>query len=182
MLGKDTATNAVFPNAVFPKQDSGDTAAEDEAVVERKVAHIEWLVQHHFCEIFSFAPFIMVFLYNIYGPNFGQMYIFDKFTDNGMVRMMLLKMAISFVAKLVTGVVLLTTHMSLLKKEKSSRVVTGAHRVMAQLVNSFHLPMIVCIASITTVAGCCMTMKHDGMDMTLKFVWLGAGGANMTST
>lgn len=36
--------------------------------------------------------------------------------------------------------------------------------------------MILAIASITTVAGCCCTMKYDGMDLSLKFEWLNNGG------
>jgi len=155
----------------------------NEKSTQKKVLHIEWLVVHHFSEVLAFFPFMAVFVYNIYGPNFGQMYIFDQFEpDSDEILTMIGKMCLAFLVKTVSSLFLRKLHNKLLRAESDSRVQSEANRVFVQIVNDFYFPMILAIASITTVAGCCCTMKHDGMDLTLKFEWLENGGANMTST
>eukprot|EP00518_Triparma_eleuthera_P010738 CAMPEP_0182489798 /NCGR_PEP_ID=MMETSP1319-20130603/49087_1 /TAXON_ID=172717 /ORGANISM="Bolidomonas pacifica, Strain RCC208" /LENGTH=275 /DNA_ID=CAMNT_0024691923 /DNA_START=484 /DNA_END=1308 /DNA_ORIENTATION=- len=157
-------------NLVLPAEQAGKEG--DEKTTEQKVLHIEWLVVHHFSEVLAFFPFMAVFVYNIYGPNFGQMYIFDEFKpDSDEILTMIGKMSISFLIKTTSSLVLRKLHNKLLRTESDSRVVTEANRVFVQIVNDFYFPMILAIASITTVAGCCCTMKHDGMDLTLKFEW-----------
>ena len=46
------------------------------------------------------------------------------------------------------------------------------NKVVRAGVNKMWVHMILLCATITTVAGCCMIMKHDGMDLTFEFDWL----------
>eukprot|EP00929_Paragymnodinium_shiwhaense_P002686 TRINITY_DN10298_c0_g4_i1.p1 TRINITY_DN10298_c0_g4~~TRINITY_DN10298_c0_g4_i1.p1 ORF type:complete len:519 (+),score=68.36 TRINITY_DN10298_c0_g4_i1:78-1634(+) len=129
---------------------------------------LERFFRRELCECFAPVHFAFIFAFDVFLWNKNDMYHICNVTDEQAVHVLTLLAATAgtqFCCAAIQIHGLLNAQLAEYHKDYLRKLIVSSCREWIWL-------LISATASIATIAGACMIMKHDGMDMALEFSWM----------
>eukprot|EP00747_Dinoflagellata_sp_TGD_P078055 gnl/TRDRNA2_/TRDRNA2_159879_c0_seq1.p1 gnl/TRDRNA2_/TRDRNA2_159879_c0~~gnl/TRDRNA2_/TRDRNA2_159879_c0_seq1.p1 ORF type:complete len:212 (+),score=22.29 gnl/TRDRNA2_/TRDRNA2_159879_c0_seq1:251-886(+) len=122
------------------------------------------------CQILTPIHFAAIFAFDIFGYNHASFYVMEDVKKEQAICTLLI-LAVNFVVQAGTGVLL----MCLLLRNMRVDDTATLWSFMGNIVSEWRTHIVWLCACVTTIAGACMIMKPDGMDISFLsngFEWL----------
>ena len=120
-------------------------------------------------DVWSVSAFLGVFAANVYGPNKEHMYILDELSEQQALQS-ITWLAIVLVVNILQALILVR----LARETLPAAMMTRALNYFSTMMEHWYWLIFWLVSSTSLAGGSCMIMKHDGMDLTFRFLeWNG---------
>jgi len=178
-------TDWMFPG--MPQNTQGYTAAALIIIVEVLLSYLEFrnmvsdfegigeMLICQIVDVISGVAFIMIFAYNVFGPNKEYIYVIADMSTGQCIN------ALGMISlNLVINTIKLGITLTVVPKKIPHEILHEEKIFALKILRVYYWPVIWLLISTCMACGACMVMKHDGMDMSFKFDMWAKPNSNIT--